>query len=190
MGIYSEFSLCLLNSAFSNPECGSAWLDCIAEDAEYLLTHTKFYEECDVESSGNDDALNKASDNTCFEHRRCENLQLADGDDPFPGYDKVGDCTCPTTQHTAPSSSKNGSFRPSQEHIGREILQETRFMRQTGESFKSNTKRVCRIMRAKNGKKRRRCDKAIIPRRFGYTEAHRIAIGRTDDIDEVHKDLI
>ena len=114
-------------------------MDCVQEDETYLLTKTNFYDECDVNQDGDesiDKTLADVSTNTCFANRRCQ----AAGDEPYPGYDPSGNCTCQITQYEPPPSSYTS--------------QATRLKRQTGE-FISATKPLCRTFRAKKGGKRK-----------------------------------
>ena len=148
--------------------CESEWLDCIAEDEEYLRK-SNFYKKCEIVTEkakffGNASAKNileNVSNNQCFESRRCEDIQLAPGEEPFVGYDPDGDCVCPKLEETLPSYYK---------------IPRTRFRRQTRERyFVKVGQKACRVITSRRGRRIRRSDKQVGRRSTSYTRVRRFA---------------
>ena len=155
--------------------CQGEWTDCVSEDEQYLQEKTTFYDECTLVSSGEDESLTNASDNTCSGPRRCRNGRSAEpGDQPFIGYDPFGNCTCPSENESVPIRDTTGS--------------KNRFKRQTGEGYKSAGGRSCRLLRTRKGSKKVVCDETVLIRTMRYFEALRVAKAENSRCEEISSD--
>ena len=155
-------------------ECDSEWLDCIAEDEEYLQS-TTFYNKCKVDDNGDPrsrDTLKKASQNKCFSSRRCEYVRLDNGDTPYAGFDPSDNCTCSGTDTGKPSSN------------------EQRLKRQTGEKYLiGSLGGNCRVVITRLRRRFQRCDKLVNTRSQRYRDSIQIA-SNTDPAFNIDEDLI
>ena len=146
-------------------DCDSEWLDCISENEEYmrkLRGEDRLYEECKIKEN-NPDLRAVSPDNICFDKRRCANgQQLLPEENQEEAEEFVGfsqDCmdTCPA------------------EDINNVIA---RYKRQVNEAFSTGASN-CRVLRARNKKMRRACDRLRRTRRKGSYQKNRQFVPNT-----------
>ena len=148
----------MFNNLFLYSSCGSEWLDCLAEDENYLLTRTSFYDECEVVQDSSANSLNAATKNTCLGPRKCQNVEISTDGLPYVGYDPFGNCTCPL-EEVALSETYEVDYL---------------YKRQTEERFETIST-SSRVLRTRKGGRRKLKDDMRQKRTKRYRSARRIA---------------
>ena len=134
-----------------------------------LQGEDRLYEECKIEEN-NPDLRAVSPDNICFDKRKCvngqqilpeENQELSE---EFVGFAEDCTDTCPV------------------EDISNVVA---RYKRQTNEKFSTSSSN-CRVLRARNGKMRRACDRLRRTRRKGsYQKIRKFVPKVAADLDAV-----